>query len=174
MTGADPLFFSGEYDLTLDEKSRVLVPSQLRKRINPQLHGEAFYLVVSTDRKNLFMYPDRYYEWLMTHGDEPEAIPSRDQMEHDRLAFGMTQNVEPDKAGRILIPEKYRDRTGIVREVTFVGAKNRIEIWDKARWEAESNGLLDRGPQIADRARMQRRGETGLRTHTVTGMEGNL
>lgn len=174
MTGADSLFFSGEFDLTLDEKFRVLVPSQLRKRINPQVHGEAFYLVPSPDQKRLFMYPDLYYRWMMQLGDEPEAIQSYDQSEHDLLACGLAQEVEPDKAGRILISEKSRQRAGIAREVTFVGARNRIEIWDKSRWEAESNGLLARGPQITQRARMQRRGETGLRTQTVTGMEGNL
>jgi MraZ protein len=174
MADSDPLFFDGEFDLTLDEKSRVLVPSHLRKSINPLVHGESFYLVISSTRKQLFMYPDRYYKQLMTAGEEADPIPSEVQLNHDRRAFALTQVVEPDKAGRILIPPKMRERTGINREVTFLGVRNHIEIWDRAVWTAASEGLLDAAPQIDERARRLRRGDTGMPTQTVTGMGGQL
>ena len=168
------LFLSGEYDLTLDEKSRLMIPAPLRKRINPAAHGEGFYLVVSYERR-LWMYPDRYYEWLVSRGQEADAIPARDALAYDRLAFGLAVQLEADKAGRVVVPEKSRARVKLGREVTVVGARDHLEIWDRAAWNADSEGLLERGPELAERARTLRRGENPLRTQTFTGAtEGTL
>ncbi|MEJ2371182.1 MAG: hypothetical protein P8Y07_10090 [Gemmatimonadales bacterium] len=38
--------------------------------------------------------------------------------------------VSTDKQGRILIPDRMRELVGLNREALFVGALNKIEIWD--------------------------------------------
>lgn len=44
--------------------------------------------------------------------------------------------VELDSNARILIPKRLAEYAGIEKEVVLVAAFNRIEIWDKARYEA--------------------------------------
>jgi MraZ protein len=167
-------FFTGHYQQTLDDKWRLLVPANVRKRIKPELHGEGFYLVITPERR-LWMYPDRYFQWLHTRGVEPDAIPQRDLVNFDRLNLGLAVEVEPDKTGRIVISEGSRTRVKLGKDVTVVGNRDHLEIWDTAVWISESEKLMDRGEDVAERARMARSGEpVRLRTQTVTGMEGQF
>jgi MraZ protein len=50
--------------------------------------------------------------------------------------------VEPDAQGRILIPQRLRDYAGLGRDCAVIGALDRIEIWDAARWR-EISGEAD-------------------------------
>ena len=159
---------SGEFDLTLDEKSRLMIPAQFRKRINPTAHGEAFYLVVSADR-TLWMYPQLYYEWLKTR-TPADDLSTEAQLDLDRLNFALGGGIaETDKAGRVVIPERVRRRIGLGKELTVIGARDRIEVWNRDAWAAYSDGLLARGKEITEQARTARKGETpagpGAATH---------
>ena len=40
-----------------------------------------------------------------------------------------------DSNGRILIPKRYLQVTGIISDIRFVGMDNRIEMWAKERTE---------------------------------------
>ena len=49
-----------------------------------------------------------------------------------------TAEVEPDgKLGRMTIPKVLLDKAGIDKEVVFAGSNHMIEIWDKAKYEAQ-------------------------------------
>ena len=48
---------------------------------------------------------------------------------------GTAVQVEPDTQGRILIPQRLRDFAGLERDVIIIGAIDRIEIWNAARWQ---------------------------------------
>ena len=51
--------------------------------------------------------------------------------------------VEPDKQGRILIPQSLREHAGLEKDVTVIGAAVRAEIWDTARWNAYNESQTD-------------------------------
>ena len=48
---------------------------------------------------------------------------------------------ELDKQGRILIPAKLREFAALEKEIVFVGALSKVEIWSKERWD--ENDILD-------------------------------
>ena len=56
--------------------------------------------------------------------------------------FSNACSVEPDKQGRILIPQNLRDAVGLTKDVTVIGAMTRAEIWDTAAWQ-ESKKSMD-------------------------------
>ena len=56
-----------------------------------------------------------------------------EQDEFNTVYAGATQ-VQPDKQGRILIPQNLRDYAGLQKDLVIVGASNRAEIWDQERW----------------------------------------
>ncbi len=169
----EQLFFTGEYDLTLDDKSRLMIPAPFRKRINAAEHGEGFYLVLSHERR-LWLYPDRYYEWLQNFGYEADAIPRKDLLAYDRLVVGSAVPLEADKAGRLVLPEKSRSRVALGKDVTMVGMRDHLEVWDRSAWNAAIEASLAQGDALAERARMARRGESPYRTQTVSGLENGL
>lgn len=141
-------FFIGEHDLTLDEKNRLLVPSDVRKAMKPEDHGEGFYVLIGVNRKP-WLFPERYYEKLLERESEnlpPEAEirPGIRRLDDWQQRFGMARRVAWDKQGRILLPEATLRRTQTTREVTLVGVRTHLELWNRTDWEARFNELLSR------------------------------
>ncbi len=54
-----------------------------------------------------------------------------------------------DKQGRILIPERLRENVGIRDEAQLVGAIDKIEIWDPARFREAVEGADDEHGDLA-------------------------
>ena len=50
--------------------------------------------------------------------------------------------MELDKQGRILLPATLRSFAGLEKDVVLVGVLDRVEIWDKSRWD-ENNAYDD-------------------------------
>jgi MraZ protein len=144
----------GSYELTIDDKNRMLVPSEIRKQLNPERDGDAFFLIVGTNRKAWF-YPERYYEELVFQ-QAPEITPGEEALMFDQLNFAMASRVEWDKQGRILIPDKTLKRTGTNKEVTLIGARDHLELWNRAEWEVWSEELDRRRAEIALKAKQAR------------------
>jgi MraZ protein len=68
----------------------------------------------------------------------------------------MTCRVEMDKQGRILLPDKSLKRSNIQKEVTLLGVRDHLELWNRADWEARRQELERRGPEIAVAAKRVR------------------
>ncbi len=141
----------GEYELTIDDKSRLLIPSEVRRSIVPDVHGEAFFLVPGVNRVPWF-YPERYYEELVARAPQ-EMTPALDLLAFDQLHFARASRVEPDKQGRILVPDKTLKRSGIKKEVTLIGVRDHLELWNREEWDAYREQLEQRSAEIANAAR---------------------
>ena len=148
-----PVLF-GEYDLNVDDKNRLLIPSEVRSRIKPEEDGEAWFLVIGTDRRP-WLYPEKYYEQLVTRvpGD---ITPAHDLHEFDQMHFALASRLEPDKQGRVVLPDENLKRAGIKKEVTLIGVRDHLELWNRADWEARREELERRGPEIALAAKRAR------------------
>ena len=143
-----PLF--GNYELTLDEKNRLLVPSEIRKAWNPE-DAESLVIVPGVNRK-LWLYTEKFYEKMAEHM-ESELAPEEDKVLNDHMNFGTAQRVELDKSGRVLIPEKLVKKGNLQREVTVVGIRDHVEIWNRSEWNAHEEDLENRRAEIAARAK---------------------
>jgi MraZ protein len=148
------LVLFGEHELTVDEKNRILVPSLVRKQLDPERDGEAFFLVTGRDGR-LWLYPERHYELLVSR-DPSELTPSEDTLAFDRLMLGLASRVEWDKQGRVLLPDKALKRAGIGKEVTLVGARDHLELWNRADWESEREQLEARRRDLVEKIRQER------------------
>jgi MraZ protein len=149
----------GEHELTLDEKNRLLVPSDIRKSLVPQRDGEAFFLVVGQNRKP-WLYTEKYYEFLVSSGEQ-RLMPDEDVLAFNQYYFAMASRSELDKAGRILISEKTLQRTGTRREVTLIGAKDHLEIWNRSEWEPHREELFRNRTELMLRAQRAQRPSPG-------------
>jgi MraZ protein len=144
----------GSYDLTIDDKNRVLIPSEIRKAIVPERDGEAFFLIVGINRRPWF-YPERYYEELVFQ-QKPEITPGEDALAFDQMNFGMANKIPWDKQGRLVMPDKMLKRTEINKEVTLVGSRDHLELWNRADWAAREEELDQQRVEIALRAKQAR------------------
>lgn len=147
-----PVLF-GEYELTVDDKNRLLIPADIRRSVPPEF-GEAFFLVVGSNRVP-WMYPERYYEELAMR-EPAEMSPGEDSLAFDQLHFAMASKMPWDKQGRVLVPDKVLKRSSIGKDVTLIGARDHLELWNRADWEARREELLNRSLEITARAKLVR------------------
>jgi len=132
----------GEHELTVDEKNRILIPSDIRKSLVTDRDGQAFFLVVGQNRKP-WLYTEKYYEQLVSSGEQ-QLTNSEDVLAFNQIHFAMASRAEWDQQGRILLPQKMLKRTGISRDVTLIGARDHLEIWNRVDWETRFEELFSR------------------------------
>ncbi len=113
----------------VDEKGRLAIPSKLRAEL-----GEPFYILCFTN-DCLSVYSEEEWKKLT---DKFNAIPQSDlkAQRSVRLIYSSACKCEPDKQGRVLIPQLLREKVGIDKEVVTIGASNRAEIWAKEKWQS--------------------------------------
>jgi len=145
--------FYGNFEVSIDDKNRILIPSEIRKVIEPSEDGEAYFGVTGINRK-LWLYPEKRYErYALTL--QSELAPESDALEFDQLSFAMASRLEPDKQGRVLLPEKLIRKAGLGKEVTVVGMRDHVEVWNRADWDAQEEELDRRRAEIAMRAKQK-------------------
>lgn len=122
--------FIGEYNHTIDPKGRLIVPAKYREEL-----GEAFMITNGNDGC-LNIYPEEAWETflgklqLLTNTEAKRKIV--------RKFVSQANRVEADKQGRILIPPALRGYAGLEKDVVLAGAIDKIEVWDRKRWENET------------------------------------
>ena len=71
------------------------------------------------------------------------AMPISKARGLQRFFFSGAAEVEPDKQGRILLPQQLRDYAHLTKDVTVIGASTRAEIWDTSHWEEFNASLTE-------------------------------
>jgi MraZ protein len=126
--------FVGTFEHSLDGKGRVVLPSQFRN----ELAGRGF---VAQYQQCLGVWTEEGFNEVANRLRDKVREGLAPQNAVRALAANAVQ-VEPDAQGRILIPQRLREYAGLQREVAVIGALDRIEIWDAARW-SEISGEAD-------------------------------
>ena len=127
----------GVYQATLDEKGRVSIPARFRGGIpnNVLVITKSMYdsCIWAFTPENMEKLTENLRNYWSTNGDMPMTPRQKDMFDH-RVGF-FTSEVEMDKAGRIMVPQKFRDYAGLTRDCVVTSDGTRIEIWDARRYE---------------------------------------
>ena len=124
----------GEYQHNIDPKGRVIVPSKFREDL-----GERFYVTKGLDGCLFVLSPaewDKLQEKIM-------SMPISKARGLQRFFFSGAAELEPDKQGRILLPQHLREYANLTKDVAFIGASRRAEIWDAASWKKFNSALTE-------------------------------
>ncbi len=127
------LLLTGEYQHVIDNKSRVLISNKLRNQIDADEHGSNFYLVLGANGI-LCLYPEKYFEQIALAVTPGTTAPD-EALVFERISFGMSIKVELDGQGRLLINDKLRKRVGLKDNITLIGVRDHIELWNTENWE---------------------------------------
>lgn len=122
---------NGTYNHTIDGKGRLIVPSKFREEL-----GENFVITKGLDGC-LFVFPE--LEWK-TFEEKLRNLPvaNKDARKFARFFLAGASAMETDKQGRVLVPPHLREFAALEKDICFVGVSARAEIWDKSRWEDNS------------------------------------
>ncbi|MEM7166337.1 MAG: division/cell wall cluster transcriptional repressor MraZ [Planctomycetota bacterium] len=123
----------GNFPHTLDEKGRVIIPRKYRDEIATKESSTG--LVVTMSPENcLFLYTENHWEELNAR-QEAQNKGSQEFWKFQRWFHANAESLNPDKQGRVLIPERLRTLAKIEREIVFAGCFDRIEVWPRGDWE---------------------------------------
>ncbi len=134
----------GEYQHTLDDKGRMIVPVKFREPL-----GSSFVMTRGLD-KCLFVYPQSEWEILEA---KLKSLPMTraDARSFVRFFFSGATECELDKQGRVLISASLREYAGLQREAVVIGVSNRIEIWSQETWASYSEQAAESFAEIAEK-----------------------
>lgn len=134
--------FLGTYQHALDTKGRVAIPARYREVLSGEAEPELILTIHSGDAGQcVVVYPRapffRLAEKLVTDGPMDPRLER-----YARAILPTATEVAPDRQGRILLPASLRELVQIRREVVWVGMFNRMEIWDRDRWDTSHRADL--------------------------------
>ncbi|MDP9229662.1 MAG: division/cell wall cluster transcriptional repressor MraZ [Bacteroidota bacterium] len=123
--------FIGEFEATLDTKGRFLLPAGLKKQL-PDKEGVSFVINRGFE-KCLSLYPIKNWEPLFADINKLNDFDPKVR-EFRRYFLNGATIVEPDSAGRLLVPPNLKEHAGVEKDIVLVSAVNKIEIWDSKKY----------------------------------------
>lgn len=119
-----------EYRRFLDERSRLIVPASLRKKLGQRV-------IIQRDRKCLSVRTlEQWEEWATKI---LEGLPPESKKQVKRDLHSESSEEKFDSQGRILIPSFLENGLISGREVVVVDRGDHLQIWDRERYLARSH-----------------------------------
>lgn len=123
--------FVGTFEHSLDDKGRVVLPSTFRDRLAVKGFLSQFDRCLGLWTEEGFADVAQRLTERIRAGEAPQ--------EAMRAFAANAHEVRPDSQGRITIPQRLRDFAGLERDAVVIGAIDRVEIWDAARWADQAD-----------------------------------
>lgn len=122
--------FLGEFEHTLDDKGRLAVPARFRPALE-----DGLFMTRGVERCLVIYEPDGWR-------DVSERVRNLNPWQEEarrmqRHFFSGAQPAQPDKLGRVVIPQFLRAYAQLENDVVVVGLADRIEVWAKPEWERQ-------------------------------------
>ncbi|PTN00966.1 MraZ protein [Rhodovulum imhoffii] len=141
--------FRGDFQQKLDSKGRVSVPASFRRVLE---QGDPDWQKGLRPRL-VIVYGDKLQKYLecftMRAVDEiddmiarmPRGSVDRRMMEH--YFHGLSHPTEIDADGRLILPQRLRDKIGLMDEAYFFATSDTFKIWNYETFEAEQSAPFD-------------------------------
>ena len=123
--------FLGEYESTIDSKGRFLLPGAFKKQLPV---GDAAKFVINRGfEKCLTLYPQQSWNPIFENISKLNDFDPKVR-EFRRYFLNGATPIEPDSAGRLLLPKNLFSHACLDKDIVLVSALNKIEIWDKIEY----------------------------------------
>jgi MraZ protein len=141
--------FYGEYEHSVDEKSRLTLPARFR-------HSLATGIVLARGiERNIDVYPSESWHERIARIADLDSL-NREAREMKRYVFAGAAVSELDGQGRVLIPTHLVSHAGIEKDVVVIGVHDHCEIWDRTAWAAQLSAIEGSAGDVAERLANQR------------------
>lgn len=126
--------FIGQYLHALDPKNRLFIPPRFRSELQKE-DKNYFFLTVGTEGCLRMFLPS---DWERFQGELAGMRLANKQEQRAVLRHILSQagEVEVDAQGRILVPQHLKEQAGLRKEVYVIGVGDKIELWDRQRYNA--------------------------------------
>jgi len=126
-------FFLGEFDVPVDDKGRVFIPAELRRKLLPE-DGDTFVVVRGLDGC-LTAHPQRIWGRIAERMMQMPQTEQRVRLYY-RGMLSQAAEVKLDRQGRATLRRELLERAGISDRMIIIGALDKLEFWDPDTWYA--------------------------------------
>ncbi len=128
--------FQGSFRNTLDGKGRVAIPARFREALSG---AEEDRLMVTHFQVSgvpcLEAYAPRAWQQLVSGLGAGVGAFSQSRTLFETVYLGGVQTCQPDKQGRILVPQDLRRRAELEQEVIFLGVGSKFRMFEASAYE---------------------------------------
>ena len=142
--------FLGAYEHTIDEKSRLTLPSRFREAL-----AGGVVLTRGLDA-TVDVYPREVWQRSVQARLQELDPLSREARELRRFFFAGAADAELDRSGRVLVPAPLVRHARLGREVVVAGVDDHIEIWGRSAWEEHLAAVEGSAGHAAERVAEKR------------------
>ena len=134
----------GTYECKADAKGRVMFPSALKKQLQKVL-GDGFVIKRSVFHQCLEIHPMLEWDEVVGKVNKLNRFVKKNN-DFIRSYMAGLKVVDVDGSGRFLIPKDLLSFAGLQKQIVLSSSVNRIEIWDKDKYESSvAESLKDFG-----------------------------
>lgn len=141
--------FIGEYNIRIDAKGRIVLPTAFIKQVGDIPQREVFILKEDMYEQCLVLYP--ISEWDRQNQIIRSKLNPFDR-EHNQFLRSFSKGaaeVSTDNVNRILIPKRLLEFAKITKDIVLSGQDGKIEIWSAEMYQ----NLWDNSPDFEQLAK---------------------
>lgn len=128
MAGLPPLLL-GTYTPKIDAKGRVALPAKFRS-----LLGQGLVMARGQERC-VYLLPFDEFRRIASQ-IQRTSVGNKAAREYLRVFLSGAVDQEPDKQGRVVVPQMLRDYANLGSDIVVIGVGTRAELWNKDAWES--------------------------------------
>ena len=113
----------GQFNQKVDTKGRAIVPAKIREEI-----GSTFVITKGIE-KCIYGFPIEKWEQLAEKLNEL-SLTDKNVRKFIRFFLAGATTLEIDGQGRVLLPQVLREYASLEKDVVWIGAGSRLEIWN--------------------------------------------
>ena len=130
---------TGKYRHGIDSKGRLAIPARLRDEL-----GAAFYVTIGLEH-SLMIRTEAGFTSIV---EKMRSLPMAEAQKL-RFFFANALRCEPDKQGRILLPQELRNYAHLTENAVILGFGDKAEIWDADTYDKMEQNFLEAGSMDA-------------------------
>lgn len=128
MAGLPPLLL-GTYTPKIDAKGRVALPAKFRSQL-----GQGLVMARGQERC-VYLLPFDEFRRIASQILRT-SVGNKAAREYLRVFLSGAVDQEPDKQGRVVVPQMLRDYANLGSDIVVIGVGTRAELWNKDAWES--------------------------------------
>ncbi|HUT36164.1 MAG TPA: division/cell wall cluster transcriptional repressor MraZ [Planctomycetota bacterium] len=132
--------FIGEYETSVDDKGRIIVPARFRE-VARALEGPVGFMMTLGEENCITIYTPNQWKALQAR---VSSVPRNRESGRRLCRRVYTQAGEGvcDRQGRMRVPAPLLAAAGITREAVVAGVGDFLELWGRDAWRAYKEDML--------------------------------
>lgn len=136
--------YSGDFRISLDDRARMRIPTKLKKML-----GDSIVMTAGTDGCAFLMNEDDLDAFLRPIRENVK-LSDHERTNMLRKFYATIYHLTEDKQGRYILPLKLRKYIRAEKDLVFLGAGDRIEVWAEEVYDQLFEGSVEEINEVID------------------------